>query len=365
MAETPEDESITDDEFVDLVDEVVGSDDESAEAPDDETPLDGDEPEGTEEIEASEQTEVGDKGDEEEPAEALEEEAEPAPQLAKGEKPFQFKASGAEHAFEGAYEQADGTVRLDPAGAKNFRGLLGSYVEQQRQYKENTRNLRQQLERATKDRSDKDIEADAVVGLFKDIEKMSPEERWAWAEGFKDRQSELALAVKEEKLKRDQAAWEREKSGPAPTEEEQSEQQQATITTEVNASLERILAHPDAKFLTAADRQALREKWLKRGSKLVTKLEKDDPVTGAKKGQFLFDDQDIVDDFADRVGVRQEAAKLNDLARKNAALNGKQQIPPTVRGGKPAASGGKKKVDVKDRKKFKKAFLRGDLDAEG
>lgn len=322
--------------------------------PAEETP-EGEEPEGEIEEEGPEPT------TEAEPAAAAARAAE-----AKG-KPFKFKASGAEHDFVGVSELEDGSLRVSKEATPQFRSVLASYVELQRTSKEERRRLQRELKTAKDVRSDKEIEADQISKLFKDVEKMTPEERWVWAEEFGAKVPELNLAIERQRRERVEAELKAAREGPELSEEEQTERLQTTVSTELNTTFERLFADPQAKLLTEDDKKALRAKWGPKALRLVVKADKDDPVTGAKKGQLIFDDQDVVDDFLYVANLRKSAGKTVSAAQKNAKLNadqGRRQPPPVVRGGKPPVGKGTKAAkDLRGKKReYKKAFLAGELD---
>jgi hypothetical protein len=358
----------------DDLDELVGqaTDDISTEAPDEEA-----EPTAaTSEPESEPEAEPVETPEGEEPTEEIEEEgaegAEPDPAAAQAaaateSKPFTFKASGAEHQFHGVTELKDGSLRTTKEAGTQLRQVLASYVELQKTSKTERRDLQRKLEAATKQRSDKDIEAEHLTKLFKDIEKMTPEERWVWAEEFTANVPTLQLEIQKAQLARDRAALEQERQGPVLSEEEQTEALTATVSTELNATFERLFKEPEAKHLTEEDRKALRERWAKKQLKLVVKADKDDPITGAKKGQWIFDDGDVVDDFLYVTSLRKSTGKTVTAAARNAKMNadqGRRQAPPTIRGGKPpVGKGTTKQKDLRGKKKeYKKAFLAGELD---
>ncbi len=283
-----------------------------------------------------------------------------------GEKPFTFKAAKAEHSFQGIAELPDGTLKVTKEAIPQLRGVLASFVELQRTSKEERRNLQREIKRIQSDRSDREIEADAVTRLFTDVEKMTPEERWMWAENFGAETPKLQLEIERQKLERERAAFARQRDGGDLTEEEQGERYQGVLQTEVQSTFTRLFQDPSARHLTVQDRRDLYEKWLKKAGRLVVTLDRDDQQTGGKKGQQVFDDQDIVDDFTERVRLRQEAAKTVTAASRNATQNadlrGGNRPPPTVKGGRIPSQDGQKKATPKGKKDFKKAFMRGDLD---
>jgi hypothetical protein len=254
----------------------------------------------------------------EEPPEGTATEPEPAAQAAreapKG-KPFKFKASGAEHTFQGVEELEDGTLRVSKEATPQFRGVLASYVELQRTSKEERRNLQRAI-----NRKEKELEAK------------------------QNGQQDLLP-------------------------EEAEEQLQNTLQQEVYSTFTRLLALPEPKALPNEDRKALYEKWQKRALKLAVRATQDMPEIGVKKGQLYFDDSDIVDDFNDRLALLKRAKGTVTAAQRNAKMNADQgrgrTPPPVVRGGRPPAGKGTEKKDLgRDRKGFKKKFLAGELDAK-
>lgn len=308
-----------------------------------------------------------------EPLEGTSTEPEPDAQAAreapKG-KPFKFKASGAEHSFQGVEELEDGSLRVSKEATPQFRGVLASYVELQRTSKQERRDLQRQLNAAQTKKSDKDHEADAITRLFKDIQGMSPEERWAWAENFTDNAKNLELEIKQAAVERREKELEARQNGQQDLLPEEAEEQLTqTLQQEVYSTFTRLLALPEAKNLPNEDRKALYEKWQKRALKLAIRATADMPEIGVKKGQLYFDDSDIVDDFNDRLALLKRTKGTVTAAQRNAKMNADQgprrTPPPAVRGGRvPAGKGTEKKDLGRDRKGFKKKFLAGELDAK-
>lgn len=375
MPQTAEGYEPSDDELDEIVDSVT-EDLRSPDAPDtgtEPTPAESG-AESTEDGQSVETSEGQDADDElaetgegqKPPTPAATPAADAARDAVAGEKPFTFKAAKAEHIFHGVAELPDGTLKVTKEAIPQLRGVLASFVELQRTSKEERRSLQRELKRIQTERTDKEIEADAVTRLFKDVEKMTPEERWMWAENFGAETPKLQLEIERQKLEREKAAIARQRDGGDLTEEEQGERYQTILTTEVQSTFTRLFQDPSAKHLTPQDRRDLYEKWLKKAGRLVVTLDRDDPQTGGKKGQQVFDDQDIVDDFTERVRLRQEAAKTVTAASRNATQNadlrGGNRPPPTVKGGRIPPTDGKKKAPPKDKRGFKKAFMRGDLD---
>lgn len=380
MAETADDElpppdnaySPSADELDELVEEAT--EDLVTEAPDEEPePRPAASRAESETEPESEQTPEGQEAEAEIEEEGPDSTTEPAPageaarEAPKG-KPFKFKASGAEHTFAGVDELEDGTLRVSKEATPQFRGVLASYVELQRTSKTERRELQRQLNAALTKKSDKDHEADAISKLFKDIQGMSPEERWAWAENFTENAKSLELDVKRAAIERREKELEARQNGQQDILPEEAEEQlQQTLQKEVHSTFTRLLATPEAKTLPDEDRKALYEKWQRRAVKLAVRATQDMPEIGVKKGQLYFDDADIVDDFNDRIALLKRTKGTVTAAQRNAKMNADQggprrTPPPSVRGGKVPAGKGSKKDLAKDRKGFKKKFLAGELD---
>jgi hypothetical protein len=286
-------------------------------------------------------------------------------------KPFQFKAQGGVHTFQGATELPDGSVVISKEANSELRNILASQRELSTKWRQDQREFQRQIRSAKEERTNKDIEADAVIKLFSDLKKMSPEERWEFFSAFEEKTPQLELEIQRQQLDRDRQALERERQGPELSEEEQVEQLRSTLKTELDATFERLSKHEAAKHLTKEDLSELRAKWDKKALKLVTRATEDDPESGVKKGDLVFDDEDVLDDFKDRVKVRMGTAKTVDAATRNAQLNadtnGKSKVPPTVRGGRTPAGDpkGKGEKDYRGkRKQFEKDFMAGKLDAD-
>lgn len=380
MAETADDElpppdnayTPSDDELSELVEGAT--EDLVTEAPDEGTePTPATSRAESETEPESEQTPEGQEAEAEIEEEGADPTTEPTPageaarEAPKG-KPFKFKASGAEHTFAGVEELEDGTLRVSKDATPQFRGVLASYVELQRTSKTERRELQRQLNAALTKKSDKDHEADAISKLFKDIQTMSPEERWAWAENFTENAKSLELDVKRAAIDRKEKELEAKQNGQQDLLPEEAEEQLTqTLQKEVHSTFTRLLATPEAKTLPDEDRKALYEKWQRRALKLAVRATQDMPEIGVKKGQLYFDDADIVDDFNDRIALLKRTKGTVTAAQRNAKMNADQggarrTPPPAVRGGRVPAGKGAKKDLAKNRKGFKKKFLAGELD---
>lgn len=291
----------------------------------------------------------------------LEEEPEPVAEPPKG-KPFRFKASGAEQVFNGLEELEDGSFKGTPEAAQTLRTLLASHTELRRTSTEERRRLTRELNAAKNDRTAKDIEADKITGIFADlIGKKSEDEVFQWATDFLAKIPEYKAAIKEAQLEAREKALEARAKGPELLPEEQEEIRDRAIQGELQVTFQRLFKLPEAKFLTPEDRSWLQQKWAKRGNHLVQKQGTDE----------IFDDQDVVDDFIDRVKIRQQNANLLTARQRNEERNGDQDsrsangAPPVVRGGRRPAEGGrpeKKPYGRGQKREFKKAFMQGTLD---
>lgn len=296
--------------------------------------------------------------------EGLEEEEElpPATEEPKPGKPFKFKASGTEQAFEGVEELDDGSFRGSPEAAQTLRGLLASHIELRRTSTEDRRRLTRELNSAKSERTAKDIEADKITGIFADlIGKQSEDEVFQWATEFLQKIPDYKAQIKEAQLEAREKALEAKQKGPELLPEEQEEIRSQAIQGELGVTFKRLFALPEAKFLTPEDRSWLQQKWARRGNHLVSKQGADE----------IFDDQDVVDDFIDRVKIRQQNANLLKTRQANDERNGDRQqdrsspIPPAVRGGRrppPGGEGKKKQYGRGQRREFKKDFMAGGLD---
>jgi hypothetical protein len=378
MADRPEDAVALSD--ADL-DELVGA----AERDDDSIATDtGTEPQGSADISDEAQTrddtpgetevgaeseQVDDPAREASPEGDLEDDAQPPAEVDEkppGSRPFTVKGAGQQHAIPGVTEMPDGSLRASKEGASTIRQNLASALGIQAQWKQERRELQTQLRDATEKATDREVEAEQIVNLFADLRTMTPEERWAWANEFDEKAPKLEIEIEKRKLDRDRKALERQRSGAPATEEEALEQRQEILTTEMRTTFQRIMALPEAANLTQEDKLALWNKWSRKPDKLVVVADRDMPELGIKKGEPYFDDADVVEDFNDRVALRQSIKGTLTAAQRNQAMNADRHrssnpIPPVVRGRQPAGNGSRQPTKLKG-KAFSKAFLEGKLD---
>lgn len=327
----------------------------------DETGTDADE-----EVEATRQTEA----DEREEArlrteEGLDEEEEltPAIEEPKPGKPFRFKASGADQVFQGLEELEDGSFKGSPEAAQTLRTLLASHIELRKTSTEERRRLTRELNSAKGDRTGREIEADKIASIFEGLIKLqSEDEVFQWATDFLKKVPDHKAAIKEAQLEAREKALEARAKGPELLPEEEEERFEDAVRGELGVTFKRLFELPEAKFLTPEDRQWLQGRWSTRGKMLVQKQAGQDPI---------FDDQLVVDDFIDRVKIRQQNANLLKTRQANETRNGDRPtrdtspIPPSVRSGRRPTSGGegkKKQYGRGQKREFKKDFLKGDLD---
>jgi hypothetical protein len=351
------------------IDQITGSSstdtpDPEPSTPEPETPsteLAGDEPgdKSTEtpapdEAAAGEERDAGAGTEPAAAAEAPQPDAAAAPAAIPGAKPFQFKASGGTHVFPGAQELPDGSVVIAKDSQAEFRRVLASERELRQNFQKTVSQHRRELDEAKKVRTAKDVEADAVFKLFGDLKKMTPEERFDFFQDFDQRAPQLELEIQREQLKQEREALERQKAGPEPTPEERQEQLQTVLVGELNATFQRLAALPELKQLTRDDLAGVYQKWQGKTDRLLRQLTADDPATGMKKGEWVFDDSDIVDDIKFLLKVKEGASRSSGAAAANAARNGDTNAaPPVVAGGRIPAAPAKPKQGARfDRDKF-------------
>jgi hypothetical protein len=259
----------------------------------------------------------------------------------------------------------DGSLRASKEGAATLRQNLASALGIQAQWKQERRELQTQLREAKEGKSDREVEAEQIVNLFADLRTMTPEEKWAWANEFDEKAPKLEIEIEKRKLERDRKDLERQRSGAPATAEEAAEQRTEILSTEMRTTFQRIMALPEAANLTQEDKLALWNKWSKKPDKLVIIADRDMPDVGVKKGEPYFDDADVVEDFNDRVALRQSIKGTLTAAQRNQANNADRNrsnpIPPVVRGRQPAGNGRQASKPLKG-KAFNEAFLAGKLD---
>lgn len=398
MAETPEEAvALSDDDLTDLVNEALDDDERPSGASDEdedrgrparrrrdadedpdlrvEAPKPGVEGESDEEREAREAEEAtaagarpSAEGDEEEEGAEAERRAAAAAAAAGQPKPFTYKAVGKEFTLPGAFERPDGAVELKKEAVPQFRQALSGVLQREQQARDQLRQTRTELARVKEERTDKDIEADAVLELFKELRgKSDPNDIWKWAQDFVANLPKLEIKVEKEKVERDRKALEADRAGPKLSPEEEAEQFTSSVHSELRNTFQTLFKHPDAKFLSQEEKTQLWQKWLRKAASLVGRADADDAEGRWKKGDLYFDDTDIAEDFADRIAVRKRAAGGQNAAQRNAALNADQRTPkgapPVVGNRRPREEGtGNPNNKKRDRKQFKSDFMAGKLD---
>lgn len=398
MAETPEEAvALSDGDLDELVTEALNDDERPSGASEEraergrparkrgdaddgsdlrvEAPKPGVEGEDDEEREAREAAEAATAAGARQPVdgEELEEgaEAERAKPAAGEPKPFTYKAIGKEFTLPGAFERADGAVEFKKEAVPQFRQALSGILQREQQARDQLRTTRTELARAKEERTDKDIEANAVLELFKELRgKSDPNDIWKWAQDFVANLPKLDNQVEKAKIDRDRKALEAERAGPKLSPEDEAEQFTESIQSELRTTFQTLFKHPDAKFLSQEEKTQLWQKWLRKAASLVQRADADDPEGKWKKGELYFDDADIAEDFADRVSVRKRAAGGQNAAERNAALNADQRTPkaapPVVGQRRPREEGtGNPNSKKRDRKQFKSDFMAGKLDEQG
>jgi hypothetical protein len=374
--------SPSDDELDDLIEESGAADDTPDPAPEAPSSAPSGEPAGnrTDEDPANAVAGAHDEDDEpqrqpegeptgeEDGAPTAAAEAPPAAPPA-GSKPFQVKAAGGEHTLAGAFELQDGSVVIAKDAQPEFRRFVASAVELQKNFTQLRRNSQRQIQALTQAQTDRDLESGIIVDEWKKLLALSPEERWKYLQEMEQEAPTIQTAIERKKLDRDREQLKREREGPPLLDEEKEEQVQQLATNELAGTFSTLSQHEDAKLFTQEELKALWGKWAKRAQRLVRTATEDG--NGWKKGQTVFDDTEVWEDFALLADVKKKAAAKagpTGAQARNAALNadqtGKTRIPPVVTPTRPAAGDGRKKQPsfAGNKKGFQKAFMAGDLD---
>lgn len=309
----------------------------------------------------------------------------PAPALPEGAKPFTFKAEKQEFAFPGIHETVEGSLIVAKESSGQLRQFLAEAVAARTRWPQERRTYEKrikQLEREkTEGRTAKDVEADAIIAEFERLATLPEGELYGAVESFRENLPNLRLQVEKKKLEHDRAEFDRQRNGQPATPEDEEEQLYESLSTEVRSTLDKLLAHPAAKFLTDEDKAEFRQVWTKRAPTLLRRATADDPEAGIKKGEVVFDDDDLVNDFRRTIRIRKDAHDRAEAARKADAENRKRNIdqtragnplPPVVgRGSTAGAQERKGPADTDDspraqrRRKKRSArekFLAGELD---
>lgn len=348
MADTPEGAvALSDDEITAMVNELDGGETSSTEDP---------EPESTppvDETDTAEDDAPDTSSDDEEGTE--DEDGQPAlaapipPSVPKG-TPFRFTANGAEHTLPGATVTASGDVVIPSTALPDFQRTLASAKALETTFKQTKRDYDRKLSEAKAQRTVKDVESDAVIGLFSDIAKMSPEQRWDYFNRFDEEVPKLQVQVERQKLDMERQQLERDRKGPELSPEEVQEQRREIIMAELQRTRARIA--PAVKALSPEEVDRVFARWGKNPERLVVRDGEQD----------VFDDTDLIDDFKFLIENKQ---KGNGAAARNAALNADRgnNPPPVVQ---PRAPTGqfKKAPKPKDHKEWKTQFMNDKLDDE-
>jgi hypothetical protein len=169
-----------------------------------------------------------------------------SPATIPGAKPFQFKASGGMHTIPGAVELPDGSVHFTGDSRGTLLQRLASERELSANFKNTTREYTRRLKAAEAARSGKELAAEQITTLFEDFVKMTPEERWDWAQKFDENAPKYKLDFERAQLDADRAALKEERS-PTPSQEEVIEQATSEVTAHLNTTFHRMMesAHPD------------------------------------------------------------------------------------------------------------------------
>jgi hypothetical protein len=288
-----------------------------------------------------------------------------APPAPVAGKPFQFNATGSVHTLAGALELPDGSVVIPKEAQPEFRRVLASQRALETTFKQTKREFDRQLTAARSQRTAKDVEADAVVQLFSDIQKMSPEERWNYFVEFDQKVPELRNDIRQKQLDEREKAIEEAKRGPQLSPEEQQEKTASLAVSELNTEFQEIEKNPQFKSLTQQQKRAVYDKWVKKADRLVRKATADDPQRGIKAGDELFDPADLYEDLSFAVAMATPVTVPSQAAKQNAARNADQTtttIPPTVRHRQPVGQPRDTNGQFKNRDDWRKDFKESDLD---
>lgn len=382
MAKTPEGAySPSDDELDELVSGTSEEpEDEPTETPASPSPdvVSDDQATATDDLDKDEAgddvvDEIEDEGTQAAPAEEVTPPApvaDAAPTIPVGAKPFQFKASGGERVLNDILELPDGSAVIPKDKIGSVRNILASAHELQVNFRTHARQTAQKLKDLAEERTEKDVAADSISALFKDLEGKTAEELWEWAQQFQASIPSLKNDIREKQLAHREALLEKRSKPAEPSPEERSEQRHTSIVNALNGTFTELAAHPDVKqWLTQSELTSIYQKHARRLDRLATVAEADDPKTGVKKGQEYYDDSDVRDDVEMAIDLKKRAGG-SPAAARNATANADKApnaIPPAPRGGKVPIQPPKGKAKAgkpTDRAQFRKEFMRGEHDDE-
>jgi hypothetical protein len=272
------------------------------------------------------------------------------PAAAAGAKPFTFKAVGGEHPLPGATELPNGSVVIAPEAVTDFRRFAASATELRQNFVKLQRDSARELKRVQEQRTAKDIQADASIALMAEVFAMDPDQRYEWAMKLDEERPKLEAQIREQQLDAREKEIEARSRGPELSPEERREQFAGLATAELNKSFQTIMSSPDAKLLTQDEAKAIYTRWVKRLDVLARPAEADDPALGIKKGQLVFDDTEVVNDFLFAL----------DMKKRHQAPPAPPAppIPPVVAGGRLPAASAKPADRPFDREEFLQDLLK-------
>jgi len=277
------------------------------------------------------------------PAPAPEAPAASAPAAASEEgTPFSFKATGRDHALPWARERADGSVAITKEGANEFRRILAHERELTTNFRQLQRDSQRQLREAQTARSEKEVQADAVLGLFTDIFRLTPEQRFQYLQEMEGNFPRLQIDLDRRTLAEQQKELERQRTGPKLSEEEQQEQLLDGARTALDEDWTQIRQDAALKDLPEPIARRIFDRYATRPQFLIRQV--NDPQEaqqlGVQVGQVIYDGREMRQDMLDALAIHKPAtppAVPAAAAARNAALNADQvkrttnPIPPAPR----------------------------------
>lgn len=302
------------------------------------------------------------------PAEAAHPEESASAPAVPASKPFEFKANGATQVLPYAQELPDGSVVIPKDSRDEFRRELETARGLAQQFKRTKSEWDRQLNQARTQRTEKDSEAEAVIGMMTELLKKTPEEQWQYLQEFQGNVPKLQLDLERKAIQEERKRIEEVAKGPQKSVEEQEEEILQSVGSELDVTFQYVEQQDEFKVLTPQEKAAVKARFLKNPARLVRQAQDDNPALNVKAGDLLFDPTELLEDLKFMAGTKKSVQGVSKAAARNAAMNADQKsvnpIPPTPKSkppvGQPRDKAGKFK-GARDQN-FRDAFMRGDLD---
>jgi hypothetical protein len=254
----------------------------------------------------------------------------PAATPAATDAPWSIAALGRSYEIPGTKVAADGSIALSREGAEMVHRYVGKGIRFESEFP----RLKQELERARAERTERDEQNDIIAQEFARLATLDDAELLYAIREFRASYPVLQQQARVKLLERQLADRDRA-SQPDP--EEQRAQFQASVSASLDEGIADVRKQPWAKGLTDDDLKDLRAVAEDAASAFLVQAPADDLERGIRKGETLFDDGKFLA-FVQRQAApitraRAASSAAADAARRNAAATQTTvTAPPSVGG---------------------------------